>query len=176
VSLLRKKRSTTAATRAGGAIVMAVSGKPSHALLRRVDFMLLLFFVSLFVVVYGANKEGWSEQIRMLFEPLLHRGRKRELAIFAMLALFGSNIFSNVPFVVLARQWVPTLRDETTGWEVLALSSTLGGNLTLIGSIANLIVFELAREKAQVSFWQYLRVGVPATVLSLALGLGWLLF
>jgi Na+/H+ antiporter NhaD/arsenite permease-like protein len=61
--------------------------------------------------------------------------------------------------------------DPALAWQVLALASTLAGNLTLIGSVANLIVFELAGPKARLSFVGYLRVGVPVTLLSLALGL-----
>jgi Na+/H+ antiporter NhaD/arsenite permease-like protein len=157
---------------AGAAAVMAFSTKPPRELLGRVDFVLLLLFASLFVVVYGVHKEGWGTAIHALFAPILRGTPWSELFGFAGLTLVASNLFSNVPFVMLARHWVPGLQDPTLGWEVLALSSTLAGNLTLVGSVANLIVFELARDKIQVSFWQYLKVGVPATLLSVAFGLG----
>ena len=63
---------------------------------------------------------------------------------------------------------------------MLGLSSTRAGSLTLVGSVANLIVFELAREDVQVGFWQYARIGIPVTVVSLVLSLtallaGWAL-
>jgi Na+/H+ antiporter NhaD/arsenite permease-like protein len=87
----------------------------------------------------------------------------------------ASNLFSNVPFVMLAREWVPTLSDPKLMWQLLALSSTLAGNLTLIGSVANLIVFEGARDTVKVSFWEYLKVGLPATLVSLTLGIAVLL-
>jgi Na+/H+ antiporter NhaD/arsenite permease-like protein len=67
------------------------------------------------------------------------------------------------------------MADPKLGWQVLALASTLAGNLTLIGSVANLIVFEGAKDTVRVGFWQYLRIGVPVTLLSLVAGVGILL-
>lgn len=160
---------------AGAAVVMAFARRPPREALERVDFVLLLFFASLFVVVYGVNKAGWAEEIRRLFAPFMTGPAWRETVGFAGLTLVASNLFSNVPFVMLARTWVPTLQDPVLGWHVLALGSTLAGNLTLVGSVANLIVFEAARGKVQISFWGYLRVGLPVTLLSFVLGLAVLL-
>ena len=81
-----------------------------------------------------------------------------------------SNLVSNVPAVMLFMPLVPTLPDPTRAWLALAMSSTLAGNLTLLGSIANLIVAEGARRRAPLSFVEYLKVGVPVTVLSLLAG------
>lgn len=155
----------------GAAVVMVVAGVEPEAQLKKIDFELLLFFACLFIVVHGVNKEGWSEQMRQLFVPMMHGSAVQESFGFSALSLVASNLFSNVPFVMLARAWVPTMRDPVLGWQVLALSSTLAGNLTLIGSVANLIVFEGAKNTVKVTFWQYLRVGLPATLLSLIVGL-----
>ncbi|MBI3183180.1 MAG: anion transporter [Myxococcales bacterium] len=160
---------------AGAAVVMALGGHEPRKMLEKVDFVLLLFFASLFVVVYGVHKEGWAERMRDFFAPFMHGSVGQETFGFAGLTVIASNLFSNVPFVMLARHWVPSMQAPTLGWHVLALASTLAGNLTLVGSVANLIVFETAREKVRISFWQYLKVGLPATALSLALGLGALL-
>lgn len=156
---------------AGAAVVMTLSRREPRQMLEKVDFVLLLFFGSLFVVVHGVHKEGWAEQMRELFAPLMQGGPLQETFGFASLTLVASNVFSNVPYVMLARHWVPALNDSTLGWHVLALASTLAGNLTLVGSVANLIVFELARDKVQMSFGRFLRIGVPVTALSLAAGL-----
>jgi Na+/H+ antiporter NhaD/arsenite permease-like protein len=59
-------------------------------------------------------------------------------------------------------------------WLALAMASTLAGNLTLVGSVANLIVVEQARGEVKVGFWAYARVGVPVTIVTLALGVMWL--
>jgi Na+/H+ antiporter NhaD/arsenite permease-like protein len=63
-----------------------------------------------------------------------------------------------------------------SAWLALAISSTLAGNLTILGSVANLIVIEKAnREGTKISFWEYCRVGLPVTLLTLILGIAWLL-
>lgn len=159
----------------GAAGVMVIAGRPPRTVLERVDFPLLVFFAGLFVLVYGINTTPLVGDLRHAFAPLMSGSPTRQAFGFSGLTVVGSNLFSNVPFVMLARTWVPTLANPKLGWEVLALSSTLAGNLTLIGSVANLIVFEGARGKATLSFWSYLRYGVPVTVLSLILGLGALL-
>ncbi|XXF81459.1 SLC13 family permease [Myxococcaceae bacterium GXIMD 01537] len=160
---------------AGAAMVMTLAQVEPRKSLEAVDFVLLLFFASLFVVVYGVNKHGWADEIRTLFAPLMSGPPWRETVGFASLTLVASNLFSNVPFVMLARCWVPELQNPELGWHVLALGSTLAGNLTLVGSVANLIVFEAARGKAPITFMGYARVGVPVTLLSFVAGLAVLL-
>jgi Na+/H+ antiporter NhaD/arsenite permease-like protein len=159
----------------GAAAVMLVAGIDPEEQVKQVDFGLLLFFACLFIVVHGVNREGWGEAMRGLFAPLMHGGPVQETIGFSTLTLVASNLFSNVPFVMVARAWVPQLSSPELGWQLLALASTLAGNLTLIGSVANLIVFEGAKDTVKVTFWQYLRVGVPATLLSLVIGIGVLL-
>ena len=55
-------------------------------------------------------------------------------------------------------------------WKVLALSTTFAGNLTIIGSVANMIVVESAREHLEVGFWDYARFGIPITILTTVAG------
>jgi Na+/H+ antiporter NhaD/arsenite permease-like protein len=55
-------------------------------------------------------------------------------------------------------------------WLLLAMASTLAGNLTIIGSVANLIVLEVTKDTVEISFLEYLKIGLPVTVLTLALG------
>ena len=62
------------------------------------------------------------------------------------------------------------LADPKRAWLIVAMSSTLAGNLTILGSVANLIVIERARREVQISFWGYLKVGVPLSALTLAIG------
>ncbi len=159
----------------GAAVVMTLARRHPRQAIERVDYVLLLFFACLFVVVYGVNKAGWADDIYRVFSPFMSGPPWRETLGFAGLTLVASNLFSNVPFVMLARAWVPTLHDPVLGWHVLALGSTLAGNLTLVGSVANLIVFEAARGKAELSFLGYLRVGLPITLISFVLGLAVLL-
>ena len=82
----------------------------------------------------------------------------------------GSNIFSNVPFVLVAGKWISHFADPTLMWKVLALATTLAGNLTIIGSVANMIVVESAREHLEIGFWDYARFGIPITILTTVAG------
>ncbi len=159
----------------GACLIMVLAGVDPREQYAKVDLALLLFFASLFIVVHGVNKEGWTQAMHALFAPFMTGSPLAETVGFTALSLVASNLFSNVPYVILARVWVPGMNDPELGWQVLALASTLAGNLTLIGSVANLIVFEGAKDTVKVTFWQYLRVGAPVTVLSLAAGLGILL-
>ena len=159
----------------GATAVMVAAGIDPEPQYKKIDLGLLLFFACLFIVVHGVNQDGWALAMRELFAPLMVGGPIRESFGFTALTLLTSNLFSNVPFVMLARVWVPGMTDPLLGWQVLALASTLAGNLTLIGSVANLIVFEGAKDTIKVSFWQYFRVGAPATLLSVVIGLATLL-
>jgi len=91
-----------------------------------------------------------------------------------VLSLFSaaiSNLVSNVPAVLVFRPLILQLQNPSQAWLSLAMSSTLAGNLTLLGSIANLIVVERARHVVKISFLEYLKVGVPLTALTIAIGI-----
>jgi Na+/H+ antiporter NhaD/arsenite permease-like protein len=82
-----------------------------------------------------------------------------------------SKLVSNVPAVLLLKPVVATLGEPPRAWLLVAMASTLAGNLTLIGSVANLIVVEAAREaRIEIGFMEYARVGVPLTLVTLLLG------
>jgi len=95
--------------------------------------------------------------------------------VFVGVTAVLSNIVSNVPAVMLLRGVVPGLPDPHLGWLALAMSSTLAGNLTITGSVANIIVVErAAADGVAVGFRDYLQVGLPVTVLTIAIGSLWL--
>jgi len=75
-----------------------------------------------------------------------------------------------VPFVLVAGNWMSRLTEPVLMWKVLALATTFAGNLTIVGSVANMIVVEAARDHIQVGFWDYARFGIPITVLTTAAG------
>ena len=89
------------------------------------------------------------------------------------LAVVGSNTIGNVPLVVMLLQVLPHPGPDLLYF--LALVSTLAGNLLIVGSLANIITVERAREVGvQLGFFEHAKCGVPITLLSLAVALAWL--
>jgi Na+/H+ antiporter NhaD/arsenite permease-like protein len=84
------------------------------------------------------------------------------------------NIVNNVPAVMLLKSLVPGFADPHKAWLLLAMASTLAGNLTITGSVANIIVVESAKPDVEIEFRDYVRAGVPITVLTLLVGWAWL--
>ena len=157
---------------AGGAAALLVSRsvKPEK-FYRGVDWNLLMLFIGLFVVVEGVEHAGLDARFFALLQPV---GIATLPGLAAVAALL-SNLISNVPAVMLFTPLVPHLPDPRTSWLALAMASTLAGNLTLLGSIANLIVLEAARRQGiRIGFVDHLKVGLPVTAATLAFGLLWL--
>jgi Na+/H+ antiporter NhaD/arsenite permease-like protein len=154
---------------AGAALLLTRRVKPEKVFLE-INWNLLTLFAGLFVVVGAAQQAGLAG---LAFDAL-HAREVRSPAALATAATVLSNLVSNVPAVMLFTPLVPHLPDPGQAWLVLAMASTLAGNLTLVGSIANLIVAEGARKVSPLGFGEYLKVGVPVTLLTLALGTWWL--
>jgi Na+/H+ antiporter NhaD/arsenite permease-like protein len=155
----------------GGALLLVTRAIKARKVYREIDGALLLMFAGLFVVVAGAEK--------VLLSPDAVAA-VRGLHLDDVWALTGvtavlSNIISNVPAVLALKPFVAGLPDEPRAWLTIAMSSTLAGNFTLVGSVANLIVAERARRAGiEISFLAYCRAGIPLTLLTLALGAWWL--
>ena len=154
----------------GAATLLITRTLEPQKLYREVDWGLLVFFVGLFLIVGGAESAGI---VRRMLEVAEH-WNLQQLGVFALFVGVVSNVVSNVPAVMLLKSMVPGFADPHSAWLALAMASTLAGNLTITGSVANLIVVESARPDVEVSFWDYFRVGVPITALTLATGIAWL--
>lgn len=138
---------------------------------REIDWSLLVFFAGLFMVTGALESSGLSERLFRLLQPVAERG----IGWLTAVAVLLSNLISNVPAVLLFRPLVPSFANPQATWLTLAMATTLAGNLTLLGSVANLIVAESARSRGvQLSFGEYLRAGVPITLLTLLWGVLWL--
>ena len=127
-----------------------------------------MFFVGLFLIVGGAENSGLT---RYLFD--IAERSNQNAAIFTAVTAVLSNLVSNVPAVMLLKTLVPAFHDPHTGWLVLAMASALAGNLTITGSVANLIVVERAHGEVHIGFWDYSRVGIPVGD-ARWMGLAWL--
>src|SRR3989475_98123 len=157
---------------AGAAMVAVAQRDPAYAI-DRVEWSLLLFFASLFVVMRGFEQTGAVTWLDRHALALVQDGSSwRAVAAVSGVITLLSNLISNVPAVILWRDTVPNLPNPDLVWRVLAMSSTFPGNLLLIGSMANLIVAERAESRGvRIGFGEYARVGVPVTLLTLAWGI-----
>ncbi len=155
----------------GGAVALFVLDRrePREAF-AAVDWELLLFFAGLFIAVAGLASTGVVEAVWALLAPHLTLGDAVGAATFTASMTLASNVVSNVPLVLLIGPQLHTLGDPATAWLLLAFVTTVAGNLTLVGSVANLIVAERARPAYDLGFFEYLRFGAVSTVMSLGVG------
>ena len=159
----------------GAALLLALSRQPPKEMFAQVDGTLLLFFAGLFVVTHGVAQAGIAERIHSALAPVLGSDATQQTVRFGVFTVAACQIVSNVPFVLLAAQWVRKLADPHLGWLSLALVSTLAGNLTPVASVANLIVLELAGDKGKIPFLRFLWLGALCTFIPLAVGVACLL-
>jgi Na+/H+ antiporter NhaD/arsenite permease-like protein len=156
---------------AGGAVLMVTARRDTHPVLKLVDWHLLVFFAALFIVVEGLGGTGLPDQIYHRVQAVFGTSARSQACNLAWFSEVGSNIFSNVPFVLVAGKWIGNFANPELMWKVMALATTFAGNLTIVGSVANIIVVESARGHAEIGFWDYAKYGVPVTVLTSVGGL-----
>jgi Na+/H+ antiporter NhaD/arsenite permease-like protein len=155
----------------GAALIMVLARRDTHEVLKLVDWHLLVFFAGLFVVVEGLNSTGLPDRIYQQFRGGFGATAAVQAWSFAGFSALGSNLFSNVPFVLVAGKWIPGFTQPELMWKVMALATTFAGNLTILGSVANIIVVESARGHIEVGFWDYARFGIPVTLLTTLAGM-----
>lgn len=156
----------------GGAAILLCSRRAKAAkLYQLVDWNLILLFLGLFVVNGAMNERGLTQRA---FDHISSSGiNLQEPFTLSAVTVALSNLVSNVPAVILLRPTLPT--DNHQAWYLLALISTWAGNLTLVGSIANLIVAESASAfGVRVDLKTYCRLGIPLTLITTAIGTIWL--
>ena len=153
----------------GAALIMLIGEAKPSKVIQKVDWVLLLFFASLFIVVGAVEKAGLFDSV--LKSEILSADLKG-LGIIHGLSLVLSQIVSNVPFAVLM---LPMLKAAGSNmlWMGLASASTLAGNATIIGAMANLIVIESADKQGyHISFMEFFKIGIIVTMITLPLSLG----
>ena len=156
---------------AGGFMLLVTRVVRSERVYREIDWPLLLMFAGLFVVVGGFEKALLTPDLieriggfgldRMPVLGIAHGGIVEPRQQCASGA--GAEAVSGAP------------TDPQRSWLVVAMASTFAGNLTVLGSVANLIVVQQAAARGvSIGFWEYFRVGAPLTLLTIAFGLWWL--
>ena len=158
------------ASAVGAAFLLITRRVKPNKVYTSIDFNLLIVFIGLFVIVAGVEKSRLMDHILQLSSF----GGFSSMSVFAVVTTIVSNIVSNVPAVLLLKFFIPATQPELW-WKALALFSTLAGNLTITGSIANLIVVEIARRQhVEISARDYFVVGSPLTIVTTAIGVFWL--
>jgi Na+/H+ antiporter NhaD/arsenite permease-like protein len=154
-----------------GGLLLLTRRVKSRRIYREIDWSLLLMFVGLFIIVAGAERSLLTGD-RLDAAGRLHLA---EVPVLAVTTAILSNLVSNVPAVLMLKPVVMTLGNRDTAWLVVAMASTLAGNFSVLGSVANLIVVQRAAQSGVViGFWDYFRVGAPLTILTLMIGILWL--
>jgi Na+/H+ antiporter NhaD/arsenite permease-like protein len=154
-----------------GGLLLLTRRLRSERVYAQIDWALLLMFAALFVIVGGAEHSLLSGEV-IAAVGRLHLDR---LPVLSALSAVLANLVSNVPAVLALRPFIVGLPDPRQAWLTVAMASTLAGNLTVLGSIANLIVVQRAAAGGvAIGLWDYCRVGVPLTLLTLLIGTLWL--
>jgi len=164
--------SLAGAAMTAAAVLILVAHTPPRPVLARIDWSLIMFFAGLFVLIGGLARSGALDAGFAAVEPAIAGGGAVGDLVLVGLSVVASNLVSNVPFVMVAVKWMPSLHDPAWGYVLLAFGSTLAGNLTLFGSVANIIVFEGAGPRGEIGFLQFLRHGAVITVVTVAGALG----
>ncbi|AEE27407.1 putative citrate transporter-like domain-containing protein [Arabidopsis thaliana] len=175
--LMGLNMSWTAITAALALVVLDF--KDARPSLEKVSYSLLIFFCGMFITVDGFNKTGIPTALWDLMEPYAKIDQAKGIAVLAVVILVLSNVASNVPTVLLlgARVAASAMgrEEEKKAWLLLAWVSTVAGNLTLLGSAANLIVCEQARRAVShgytLTFTKHFKFGLPSTLIVTAIGL-----
>ncbi|GAB4573357.1 MAG: anion transporter [Anaerolineales bacterium] len=154
-----------------GCVLLFTRRVHPEKVMQQVDWNLLVFFAALFILTSTIELYQLTDGIFAALQTFMDRSA----AALALITVVLSNLVSNVPAVLLMRPAVTALPDPTAGWLTLAASSTLAGNLTLLGSVANLIVAEIAAKRGvKLTFWEYTKSGFIITFISLFLGIMWI--
>jgi Na+/H+ antiporter NhaD/arsenite permease-like protein len=150
-----------------GASLILILGKikPSE-IIKNIDWVLILFFSTLFIVVGGIEKTGLIQHIIETYRitPDLHG-----IGVIHGISLVLSQVVSNVPYTILM---IPVLKNSGSDiiWLSLASASTIAGNATIFGAMANIIVIESAKKQdVHITFFEFLKAGVIVTALTLLL-------
>lgn len=157
---------------AGASIIMIFGKIKPSRIIKEIDWVLLLFFACLFMVVHGIEKVGLLENLK---NYSTWSNNMAGITSLHGISLVASQIVSNVPFTIAM---IPLLEPSATDltWLTLASASTLAGNATIIGAVANLIVIEsAARSDINITFRSFLKTGLITTAVTFVISMGVLL-
>lgn len=153
---------------AGGSLILIFGKIKPSLIIKQVDWVLLLFFSSLFIVVEGIQKTGL---LSALVNAYPFSNDVKGITAIHGISLIGSQIVSNVPLTIVLLPFLKIAGCKML-WLSLASASTLAGNATIIGAMANLIVIESAGKlKVKIKFMEFFKAGIIVTIVTMILSI-----
>jgi Na+/H+ antiporter NhaD/arsenite permease-like protein len=154
--------------------MLLVTRQPLAEALAGIEWPTLFFFLGLFVMVGALEETGAIRELADGIGTLTDGDRTAELLGIAWVSALGSGIVDNIPFTATMVPVVEQLQEGNSGddayWWALALGACFGGNATLVAAAANVAAAGLAaRAGRPIGFVTFLKVGLPATALSMTL-------
>jgi len=164
---------------AGATVMLLLTRQSVEEALRGIEWPTLFFFVGLFVMVGGLEETGAIKEVADAIAAVTNGDRTAELLGIAWVSAIGSGIIDNIPFTATMIPVVEQLQSGNEGddayWWALSLGACFGGNLTLIAAAANVAAAGMAERAGRpIGFLTFLKVGVPATLVSMLLATGYI--
>ncbi|PKM76968.1 MAG: hypothetical protein CVU90_09540 [Firmicutes bacterium HGW-Firmicutes-15] len=166
---------------AGAALLLLVNREDPEEILQTVEWSTLFFFIGLFILVGGLEKVGIIESMAREAVALTNGNLTATTILVLWFSAIASAFIDNIPFVAT---FIPLIKEigAITNmsiaplWWALSLGACLGGNGTIIGASANVIVSGMSeRQGHPISFWSYMKVAFPLMLLSIAISTIYLL-
>ncbi len=162
---------------AGATILLLWGRSDPHKVLRDVEWTTLVFFVGLFIIVEAVVEVGLIAQVAEMALRLTDGNLALTSMLLLWLSAVASGIVDNIPYTATMIPIVENLGQSmsiTPLWWSLALGACLGGNATLVGAAANVVVANVAEKSGHpISFKRFLGYGLATTVMSLSLATGY---
>jgi Na+/H+ antiporter NhaD/arsenite permease-like protein len=168
----------TVALTGASAMMLATKEKVERAL-EGIEWTTLFFFLGLFVLVGALEETGAIAEVADGIGDVTGGDRAAEILGITWVSAFASGVVDNIPFTATMIPVVQELQSGNAGddayWWALALGACFGGNLTLIAAAANVAAAGMSERAGQpISFWAFLRVGVPVTLVSIVIATGYI--
>ena len=154
-----------------GAGVLYSLSKQRKEIFRSVDYPTLIFFISMFIVTSALWESDAISQLIQIFPTPNPQDNFQSSTIITLSSLGLSQLLSNVPFVSLYNYIMIDngfTETDIDQWMMLAASSTLAGNLTILGAASNIIIIQTAESKGirPFTFWEFFKIGIIITSVS----------
>lgn len=163
------------------AIMMLIGKQDTEDVILGVEWSTIVFFIGLFVVVGGMEETGVIDQLAQLLMNLTNGNMVITMLIILWVSALVSSIIDNIPFVATLIPMILAIQaesgmDVTPLWWALSLGACLGGNGTLIGASANVVLSGISNKNGYpITFMSYLKVGFPMMLLSIVISMIYLL-